>query len=68
MKLQLPDDVEIEVPMEHMVVKDSVFIPTLQVDATRTLVWEAAKIAEIGIKTKTAVVDGYLGLLIWRIS
>jgi hypothetical protein len=68
MRLQLPDGGFIEVPIEAMVVKDSLFVPTLKAAETKTLLRQAA--GEIGIKTRgrTAIVDGYLGVLLRRVG
>lgn len=66
MILNLPDDVAMDVPLEHMAVKDSVFVPTLKIEETRSLVQRTAREIEITIASKTAVVDGYLGLVFWR--
>ena len=68
MRLLLPDGGEIEVPIESMVVKDSCFVPTLKAAATKTLLRQAAD--EVGIKTRsrTAIVDGYLGVLLRRVG
>jgi len=68
MRLQLPDGGFIEVPIEAMVVKDSLFVPTLKAAETKTLLRQAA--GEIGIKTRsrTTIVDGYLGVLLRRVG
>jgi hypothetical protein len=68
MYLLLPDGVYIEVPIESMVVKDSCFVPTLKAAETRALLRQVA--SEIGIKTRgrTAIVDGYLGVLLRRVG
>lgn len=68
MRLQLPDGGFIEVPIEAMVVKDSLFVPTLKAAETRTLLRQAA--SEIGIRTRSriAIVDGYLGVLLRRVG
>ena len=68
MILQLPDGVEMEVPIEYMVVKDSVFIPTLKPTELRVLVRRIAKELEFTIEMRTAVEDGYLGLMVWRVQ
>lgn len=66
MILNLPDDVTMNVPLEHMAVKDSIFVPTLKIEETRSLVARTAKEIEITVASKTAVVDGYLGIVFWR--
>lgn len=68
MILQLPDGVEMEVPIEYMVVKDSVFIPTLKPTELRVLVRRIAKELEFTVEMRTAVEDGYLGLMVWRVQ
>jgi len=67
MYLQLPDGVEMEVPIEFMVVKDSVFIPTLKPTEVRHIVKRIAKELEFTVEMRTTVEDGYLGLMVWRI-
>jgi len=67
MYLQLPDGVEMEVPIEFMVVKDSVFIPTLKPTEVRYIVKRIAKELEFTVEMRTTVEDGYLGLMVWRI-
>lgn len=66
MILQLPDGVEMEVPIEFMIVKDSVFIPTLKPTEVRYLVKRIAKELEFTVEMRTTVEDGYLGLMVWR--
>ncbi len=68
MVLLLRDGGYIEVPIESMVVKDSCFGPSLKAAATKTLLRQAAD--ELGIKTRsrTAIVDGYLGVLLRRVG
>lgn len=68
MQINLPDEVVVEIPLEHMEVKDSLFIPTLRIEDTRILVHRLACELEIKVTTKTAIVDGYLGLMVWRVS
>ena len=67
MVLLLPDGVEMEVPIEFMVVKDSVFIPTLKPTEVRYIVKRIAKELEFTVEMRTTVEDGYLGLMVWRI-
>ncbi len=68
MVILLPDDVEWDVPLEHMAVKDAVFVPTLNIQASRHTIKKAAKLLEIEIEVQMAVEDGYLGVMVWRIS
>jgi len=68
MILQLPDGVEMEVPIEHMIVKDSVFIPTLKPTELRVIVKRIARELEITIEMRNAVEEGYLGLMVWRVQ
>lgn len=68
MILQLPDGVEMDVPIEFMVVKDSVFIPTLKPTELRVLVRRIAKELEFTVEMRTTVEDGYLGLMVWRLQ
>lgn len=68
MYLQLPDGVEIDVPIEFMVVKDSVFIPTLMPTEVRYIVKRIAKELEYSVEMRNTVEDGYLGLMVWRVK
>lgn len=68
MVLLLPDGVEWEVPLEYMAVKDSVFIPTLNAPATMVIVKRVAKALEYEIECRTTIEDGFLGVMVWRIS
>jgi hypothetical protein len=68
MILQLPDGVEMEVPIEFMVVKDSVFIPTLKPTELRYLIKRIARELEYTVEMQNAVEDGYLGLMVWRVQ
>ena len=68
MVILLPDDVEWDVPLEHMNVKDAVFVPTLNITASRTLIKKIAKSLEYEVEVLMAVEDGYLGVMVWRIS
>lgn len=67
MILRLPDDVEMEVPIEYMVVKDSVFIPTLKPVELRVIIKRIARDLEFAVDIRNTVQDGYLGLMIWRV-
>ena len=62
------DGVSIDIPLEYLEVKDCVFVPTLKVEATRLLVRQLADKLEIKVAVRTAIEEGYLGLLIWRIE
>ena len=68
MLIKLPDEVVIEVPIEHMAVKDSIFIPTLKPTETRSAIREVGM--ELGIKLvfATKIVDGYFGIEFWRVD
>ena len=68
MNLLLPDDVTMEVPIEYLEVKDSVFIPTLKATELRLILRRIAKEIEISIEMQNAIEDGYLGLMVWRIK
>lgn len=68
MFLQLPDDVEMNVPIEYMVVKDSVFIPTLKPVELRAIIRRIAKDLEYSVEMRNVVQDGYLGLMVWRVQ
>lgn len=68
MYLQLPDGVEMDVPIEFMVVKDSVFIPTLMPTEVRYIVKRIAKELEYSVEMRNTVEDGYLGLMVWRVQ
>jgi hypothetical protein len=67
MILLLPDGVEMEVPIEFMIVKDSVFIPTLKPAELRHIIKRIAKELEYSIEMQNTVEDGYLGLMVWRV-
>jgi hypothetical protein len=67
MVLHLPDGVEMDVPIEFMVVKDSVFIPTLMPTEAKYLIKRIAKELEYSIEIRNTVEDGYLGLMVWRV-
>jgi hypothetical protein len=68
MVILLPDGVEIDVPIEYMVVKDSVFIPTLKATELRVIIRRIAKELEFTVEMRNAIEDGYLGLMIWRVE
>jgi hypothetical protein len=54
--------------MEAMVIKDSLFVPTLKAKEMRAVLREAAAEIEIKLYLKTAIVDGYLGVLLRRVE
>lgn len=68
MLIKLPDEVVMDVPVEHMAIKDSIFIPTLKPTETRGVIREVGK--ELGIKLvfATKIVDGYFGVEFWRVD
>jgi len=68
MNLSLPDGVEMDVPIEYLDVKDSVFIPTLKATESRLVVRRVAKEIEITVEMHNAIEDGYLGLMVWRVK
>lgn len=68
MILQLPDGIEMEVPIEFMVVKDSVFIPTLMPAELKSLIKKVARELKYTVEMKNTVEDGYLGLMVWRVQ
>jgi len=67
MVLLLPDGVEMEVPIEYMIVKDSIFIPTLKPNELRMVLHSIAKKLEMEVTTKSVIEDGYLGMMVWRV-
>jgi len=60
------DGVNREVPLEHMVVKDSVFIPTLDAHETRVVVRRVTKEMGMQVKISSTVHEGYLGVMVTR--
>lgn len=68
MVLLLPDGVEWEVPLEYMAVKDAVFIPSLNTPATMAILRRVARALEYEIDCQTTIEDGYLGVMVWRVS
>lgn len=56
----------VDIPIEFMEVKDSLFVPTLQPRETKNILRMVARTLEITIECKTGVIDGYYGVLIWR--
>lgn len=68
MVILLPDGVEMDVPIEYMVVKDSVFIPTLRASELRPTIKRIAKAIEIKVEMRDTVEEGYMGLMVWRVQ
>lgn len=68
MVIYLPDGVEWEVPLEYMAVKDAVFVPTLNAPVVKNMLRRIAKELEMEIDVQTAIEDGYLGVMVWRIA
>ena len=68
MVLSLPDGVEIEIPIEYLEVKDGLFVPALNLPATRTVLNRIARKLEMQVKIINTIEDGYLGLMVWRVK
>lgn len=68
MVILLPDGVEMELPLEFMAVKDAVFVPTLKLGTTKAVIRGITNMLEYEVKMQTAIQDGYLGVMVWRIS
>jgi len=66
--LKLPDGVGIELPLEAMVIKDCVFIPTLKTEEARESIYQLAAKLEMRVQVKTVVEEGYLGVMVWRVG
>jgi hypothetical protein len=66
--LKLPDGVDIDLPLEAMVIKDCVFIPTLKTEATREEIHRLAAKLSMKVQVKASVEEGYLGVLVWRVE
>ncbi len=66
--LKLPDGANIDLPLEAMVIKDCVFIPTLKTEASREAIHQLAAKLKMKVHVKAAVEEGYLGVLVWRIG
>jgi hypothetical protein len=65
--LSLPDGVEIEIPIEYLEVNDGLFVPALNLPATRTVLNRIARKLEMQVKIINTIEDGYLGLMVWRV-
>jgi hypothetical protein len=68
MLIELPDGGHIDIPIEHMIVKDSIFIPTLEAGKAKKLINKVSDELEIQTKCKQVVYNGYLGVIIWRVA
>ena len=68
MIVDLPDGGEIDLPIEFMIVKDSLFIPTLKMEETKNMIQRLAHKLDFKISYKQAIIDGYLGILFWRLE
>jgi hypothetical protein len=62
------DDVARSVPLEGMIVKDCIFIPTLNNAETRRTVRSACDVLGIKCKIVSTVHGGYLGVMVWRVD
>lgn len=60
------DGVTREIPLEHMIVKDSVFIPTLDAHGAKMVVRKTAKEMGMMVRITQTVHDGYLGVMVTR--
>jgi len=67
MIVDLIDGGEIDVPIEFMDVKDSLFIPTLKLEKTKKMIIKLADEVGFAVLCKQSIVDGYLGVLFWRV-
>ena len=68
MIVEVPDGGEIDLPIEFMIVKDCLFIPTLKMGETKEMILKLAYKLEFKVSCKQAIIDGYLGILFWRIT
>lgn len=68
MIVDLPDGGEIDLPIEFMIVKDSLFIPTLKMEETKNMIQRLAHKLSFKVSCKQAIIDGYLGVLFWRLE
>lgn len=68
MLFELPDGGSMDLPMEYMDVKDSLFIPTLKADEAQAKLYLIADKLEFKIVTRTCIVDGFLGVQLWRVQ
>jgi hypothetical protein len=51
-----------------MVVKDSVFIPTLKPVELRSMIRRIARELEFAVEMRNTVEDGYMGVMVWRVQ
>ncbi len=68
MLFKLPDGVKVDLPIEFMDVKDSLFVPTLKSQSTIGRLHTQAKRSGYELRCEKAIFDGYLGVLFWRVK
>ena len=68
MLIELPDNVTIDLPIEFMDVKDSLFVPTLKDKSAKGRLQSAARKLGFEIRCEKAIHDGYLGVMLWRVK
>lgn len=66
--LKLPDGGSIDLPLEAMVIKDCVFIPTLKTEEARDDIYRLAARLDMKVQVKAVVEEGYLGVMVWRVG
>lgn len=66
MQIKIADEGVVDAPLEFMVVKDSVFIPTLQSSKAERVLHKVAKQLQFEFVYRTVVYEGFLGLRVWR--
>jgi hypothetical protein len=66
--LKLPDGGSIDFPLEAMVIKDCVFIPTLKTEEASEVIYRIAAKLEMKVQLKTMIEEGYLGVMVWRVG
>lgn len=66
--LKLPDGGSIDIPLEAMVIKDCVFIPTLKTEEAREDIHRLATKLKMKVQIKAVVEEGYLGVMVWRVG
>ena len=66
--LKLPDGGSIDIPLEAMVIKDCVFIPTLKTEEARDDIHRLAARLDMKVQVKAVVEEGYLGVMVWRVG
>lgn len=67
-RFKTADGAEYDLPLEYLEVKDCVFVPTIKIDATRELVYQLTDRLGYKVRSTSAIEDGYLGLLVWRVE